>query len=188
MIFIVGHHNTGKTSLARALIPFGFLHIETGDIVRMVYQKLSFNIDFYEWASEHKHQFDDFIINEILKAKRKILESVDNLQDVIITGNRQLSGILSIIKKVPPIGKRGNVIIFLDANPKELFRRQMARKDRLIPTLSFEQFVKDFLDYDKAMGIEEIRQKADFIIDANKSKEEVFESVRKILKQRGYKV
>ena len=188
MIFIVGHHNTGKTSLAKALIPFGFLHVETADIVRMIHKKISYNIDFHKWASEHKHQFDNFIIDEILKAREKILESVDNLQDVIITGNRQLSGILSIIRKVSPIGKRENIIIFLDANPKELFRRQMVREDRLIPTLSFEQFVKDFLEYDKEMGIEEIREKADFIVDANKPKEEVFESVRKILKQRGYKV
>ncbi len=188
MIFIAGPHNVGKTSLAKGLISFGFVHIETGDVVRMIHQKSYPDIDFHQWACEQEHQFDDFIAAEVLKAREKILGSADSLQDVIVTGNRQMRGILSILEKVLPIRGKGNIIIFLDADDQVLFERQVAREDRLVSGLTFKRFVEDFLNYDRVMGIDEIKERADVVINANGSKKDVLESVRRVLEKRGCEV
>lgn len=51
MIFLCGHHNTGKTTLAKWLADFGFPYfIETGDIVRNLYKITSPNYEFSEWV------------------------------------------------------------------------------------------------------------------------------------------
>ena len=41
MIFIVGPHSAGKTTIASNLCNQGFLHVETGDIVRKKHQEVA---------------------------------------------------------------------------------------------------------------------------------------------------
>ena len=57
MIFLTGHHSSGKSTLANKLKSEGFIHIETGKIVRQKYLELTRGEkNFQVWATQiHKN-------------------------------------------------------------------------------------------------------------------------------------
>ena len=186
MIFICGYHNTGKTTIAKKLISFGFFHIETGDLVRNLYKDNNSKINFYDWTAaitkNNIHYFDKHIINNILKSQQKIKK------DVIITGNRQLSGIKYIISKTHHNPHFKNIIIYLKAPCKELYKRQLGRTDKIIKNLNKDKFINDYLGFDKSMGIDKIELSADYIINSDNSKELVIQQIIEILRLNNYKL
>ena len=179
MIFICGHHNTGKTTLANWLKDFGFTHIETGEIVRGVYKSTNQEkISFPDWATkvslDEPHFFDNCVLDEL----KKTSSSIGDIDSIIITGNRQLSGIRYLIENFP---SKKNVIIFLEAPIEDLFNRQLSRKDRMIQNLTLDFFKNDYIAFDENMGVQEIKEYSDYVVDASKSIIEVREKIKHII-------
>lgn len=188
MIFICGHHNSGKTTVAKYLEKFGFIHIETGNIVRQKHKELTPDVNFHQWAIREGHKFDKYIVDEILSAREKLIKSNGSLQDIIITGNRQIEGIDYILLHVPPIEGKENLIIFLHANDEILFQRQILRYNRQVTDLTFEKFKDELLRFDVQMGIEKIKEKTNCAI-YNEGPLESFETkIKETLIKYGYKL
>lgn len=184
MIFICGHHNTGKTTIAKELTKRGFFHIETGDIVRGVFKKKRVKSNFYEWAEKRNkntpHFFNQCILRAILEAKKMSQE--DDGSKIIITGNRQLKGIKYLIKNSR---KEESIVIYLDSSDNEkLYKRQLKRKDRKIENLNKENFIKEYLDFDKRMGVERIKKEATYIVNSGMSKKTIIKEILSILKNK----
>lgn len=187
MIFITGHHNTGKSTISNYLEQFGFVHIETGDVIRGIHKKIAPEMEFIKWAENMGDSLNDFIVEKALIARKIVLNS-DDLQDIIISGNRQISGINYVIHHVQPVDGRKNLTIFLYADDKILFQRQCARLDRKISGLTLARFKEEILQYDIKMGVDEIKEKADAVISNNSSLEKLKTNVENKLIQVGYKI
>jgi dephospho-CoA kinase len=189
MIFITGPHNSGKSTLAGWFKKHCFFHIETGDIIRKKYKEINPGIPFCDWAKkinkEQPNFFNEIILKEVSIDESYICDDEHKFQDLVITGNRQYSGIEYLIKNVNiNIGTK-NLIIYLDADPEELYRRQLQRMDRIILGLNYNKF-QDYLVFDEQMGILEIKNRAEHIINCNCLPEEVIGKVSKILVEYGY--
>ncbi len=161
MIFLTGPHGSGKTTIAKELIKQGFFYIETGEIVRKEYKKRAPNIDFSLWAVSQKHSFDHLIEEAAKKIQAKINES-DAFQDILIVGNRQITGIDYLTQRIPQSKK--NLIIYIDANEKILFERCMKREGKKIEQECFKEFQEEKINFDKKMGLENIKKRADLIL------------------------
>lgn len=186
MIFITGHHNTGKSTLAEFLVKNELIHVETSEIVKKIYRESGTKIAFSEWANQNNHNFDDFIIRSVESARNQVIS--ENKQDIVITGNRQLEGISKICDYVKPLEFRKNIIIYTEASPEILFQRHQQRKDRFILGLDLEEFKKSILGYDTQMGIDKIKNRADFIILNEGSTNDLFFSLIQNLKPLGYRL
>ena len=185
MIFLCGHHNTGKTTIANWLKDFGFPHVETGNVIREIYNNLSNNTKSFEnWAVETNkrdpHFFDECLLDKI----KKINFSLSNNKDIVVTGNRQKSGVEYLIKNAK--NSKKNIVLFLDAPISELFQRQIKRTDRIIPNLTFALFKNDYIGFDEAMGVEKIREISDSIIDTHRDIGEIKKDIKLILQDKGY--
>jgi len=188
MIFICGHHNSGKTTAAKYLKKFGFIHIETGNVVRQKHKELAPDVDFHQWAIRENHKFDKYIVDEILSAREKLIKSNGSLQDIVITGNRQIEGINYILLRIPPIEGKKNLIIFLHVSDEILFQRQILKPNRQATDLTFEEFKDELLRFDLQMGIEKIKEKTNCVI-YNEGPLESFETeIRETLIKYGYKL
>lgn len=164
MIFIVGPHSAGKTTVASNLCNQGFLHVETGDIVRKKHQEVASTIEFGVWVSEQNHQFNHYIAEAVVGAQRQILESRGKLQDVIITGNRQTEGIDYLLRNALLLNETPNLIIYVDASEKILFDRYIKRPEKASSGMTFEAFKREVLSFDIKMGLEDIKSKADLVV------------------------
>src|SRR3972149_7799207 len=172
MIFLTGHHNAGKSTLAAWFKSIGFLHVETGDIVRGCYKSTCATKLFGEWAHEINSVNPDYFNELILKHIQEAYHSFFNADKVIITGNRQLGGINYLIRHIQE-GECKHSIIFLEVLEEELYRRQIERKDRIIRDLTFNKFINEYLAYDKNMGIDNIKKGADYIINGNRDTDDI---------------
>lgn len=186
MIFITGHHNTGKSTLSDFLVKNGFVCVETSRIVKRIYKESGTEVPFGEWANQNGHNFDDFIIRSVELARSQAI--TENKQDIVVTGNRQLKGILKVCDYVKPLELRKNVIVYTEASPEILFQRHQQRRDRFLPGLTLDEFQKEIMGYDSQMGVDEIRNVADFVISNNGELDVFFNSLSRNLKPLGYKL
>lgn len=188
MIFITGPHNSGKTSLAKFLAKHGFIFVETGEIVRKKHKELAPETDFLQWVKCFGSKFDEYILEEVLKAKKVVETHRNGLIDIVVVGNRQISGISFIEEKVNPLPRAKHIIVYIEAEPRLLYERQKERQDRVIDGLTYDCFVKKVLGFDEAMGLLEIKNYADLIITAEGTKEEVARTMTEFLLRRGYEI
>lgn len=185
MIFITGHHDAGKSTIAGFLRDHGFLHVETSSIVRAKHQELAPHRNFGEWAKEQNHFFDKYIAQAVFKAEQAIRHNGNTNQDVIVTGNRQIAGIDYLINKVPAL--KPNLIIYVEADEETLFDRHMKRPDRRIEGLTLQRFKDEILAYDIEMGVELIKPIADIVICNNGDDvKPCFETTSSFLRSKGY--
>lgn len=186
MIFICGHHDTGKSTLAEFLVRNGFLHIETGDIVRRVYGETGTTRPFRQWAEQEGHNFNDHIMNSVIKARQLAIE--EGSAGVVVTGNRQLEGVRYILERIEPVGVNQHLIVYTEADLNVLYRRHMARPDRCVPGTTVEIYERDILGYDKEMGVEEIRSVADLVVCNNCEIPSLFRCFSDKLNRYGYQL
>lgn len=184
MIFIVGPHDAGKTTIARYLNSVGFLHVETSSIVKAKHREMAPNRNFGEWATEQNHYFDKYIAQAVVKLEQEIRRSNGRYQDIVVTGNRQIDGINYLINKVPPL--RSNLIIYVEADEATLFNRHMCRPDRTVPGLTLQRFKDEILAYDSKMGVEDIKHVADIVICNNGEIGSCLETASSFLQSKGY--
>jgi len=187
MIFIVGHHNSGKSTIATLLKKYGFLHVETGDIIREIHKEQDPEREFSEWISEMNVKESDFLNNAILKKVNANLEQIKKnpfLQDIVVTGNRQVEGIEFLCENVTE--PNSNIVIYMETNTEELYNRQLQRNDRIIDALTFEKFINEYLAFDTEMGLEQIRTRADVIVDSSFGVDIIFREVASVLSKHGF--
>lgn len=186
MIFITGPHSAGKTTIAGYLQDMGFLHIETGDIVRKKYQEEVPGIEFHTWASSQHQRFNRIIADAVVAARSSVEQSQGKFQDVLITGNRQASGIDYLLQNVPPLDGKPSLIVFVEADEHTLFKRHVERPGRCVEGLTFEKFKEEVLGFDTRMGLEEIRSRANLIVCNDGGIECCVDCVGKFLESNGY--
>jgi len=192
MIFLTGPHNSGKTTMAKKLADDGFIHVETGDVVRKKYKDDNIGDNFEKWAIEKNKEdlnyFDKIIVEAINLAIKARKDQGMLFGDVVITGNRQLSGIKYLIRNVKNLKGHDNIIIYLEVPEEKLYQRQLDRKDRKIAGLTHSKFKNEHLGFDNKMGLQEIKKMADYIIDADKPIGEVLAGITKILNEIGCEI
>lgn len=182
MIFISGHHNTGKSTIAKELVALGFSHLETGEVIRKKYlEETGSKEDFYDWVAKKNSEDKDYLDNLIVEEALNILKSNPSAK-LVITGNRQIGGINYIKQKIGDMDKRKNLILFLHAPKEELYRRQLERTDRVIPGLTFDIFKDKYLAYDEEMGVSLIKERADYVLENLRDDLKVKDRIGEILK------
>lgn len=187
MIFITGHHNSGKSTAAGCLKEkYGFSHVETGDIVRQLHQHSKTNLPYGEWAKLNSHCFDQVITSTICDLRERILQTNGKVPDIVVTGNRQIEGIRHIINNVQPFPGREHLILYVEADPKILHERHMARMDRPTTRLTFKEFMDGLIKFDQDMGVELIKEHAHIKIRNEETVEKFLMLVSEALRSHGY--
>lgn len=175
MIFLVGHRASGKTEAATFLKnTFGFLHIETGDIVRNYKQATApLELSMGEWEQEiiairGPRFIDDLIINSMDCFITRELDTYGGFQDLLITGNRQLEGIDTIMSnshKLSYLPNNHRIIVALTATEEVLYSRYINRKRETDDTtLSFEEFQVLVLGAERQKGLTKLMDNANYTI------------------------
>lgn len=158
LIFIVGPHAVGKTTLAKEIEgKLGFPYIDAGQTMRGLKQKYAPNISMEEWMKYLESKYGTDISNLMLaRVMKKQLEGCKP-KCYIIVGFRQLSGIKSIINH---LNIKDSNILFIDASLELLksnydlrLNTDDSRKDR---KLDKNEFV-EYINAEKSRGLEEIR-------------------------------
>ena len=182
MIFIVGAHATGKTYLADIICRFNFLKIDLGPILRDIHKKSRSTKSFVEWIHGGEIKFgknftDDLLVNEIKNTIENLSNSFTKPIDFIIIGSRSVAGLRYILEHVGQYSQKSNKVIFLDAPFTVTYERYKKREG---VDITIEQFEK-ILDNDKRMGLEDLRQVADFIILNNSTRKKLFDHILSLL-------
>jgi len=186
MIFITGPHSAGKTTIAGHLQDWGFLHIETGDIVRKRHQEEASGVEFHIWASTQHQNVNRFIAEAVVAARSSVEQSQGRFQDILITGNRQVSGIDYLLQNIAPLDEKPNLIVFIEADEQTLFKRHVERPGRCTEGMTFERFKEEVLGFDTRMGLEEIRRMANLIVCNEGQIGNCVDCVRNFLESSGY--
>lgn len=177
MIFLVGHRASGKSVAASYLSKrYNFLHVETGNIVRNYKQATSSEqLSMSDWEREVITKFgprfiDNLIIQTIHKSYRSELAINPTLQDLLITGNRQLSGIQTIIDGMTEVqSTQRKTIVAILANDNVLYSRYINRNREIDDTtITFEEFQKQVIEAEKKKGLEDLVNAADYKIQNDK--------------------
>jgi dephospho-CoA kinase len=167
MFFLTGHHATGKTEAAEALVRTGsYTLVDTGPLMRKEHLLSDSGMSFGDWvnAGEYRHG-PDFTNERLLRAMEPALTSARKRgQSVILAGFRSLAGIRYVQSRISCEGSGRAAIVFIETPPIEvLHSRWMAREGREITLCDF----RALLERDSDMGVGRIRQAADFRVTNN---------------------
>lgn len=181
MIFIVGYHASGKTHFANMLVEqYGVLRIETSDIVRAFKRVDDPDTPMSQWAAQKEAEdginfFDDLIVDATRFAYVAELEKGIVPQDVVITGNRSLTGVLYAKEQLSDLNDRESYVIGIEVSAELRYQRYKER-DRSLGDLdmSYEDF-NELTKLEQEAGLDEIIAYASRIIVNNGSEQEFHE-------------
>jgi dephospho-CoA kinase len=170
MLFIAGYHASGKSVLAKHLEDhFGLLHIETSAIVRSYKEQDNPGASMKEWAQGKelqygKYFFDELILATIKDVYRDRLSEGSSPQDIVITGNRSLSGIQYLAEHLEGINNQSARIIAVKSTDEDLYDRYRERNRMEGDSeMSLDEFRK-LMNDERDTGIEEIFRYADHVL------------------------
>lgn len=177
MLFIVGYHASGKTDLANMFTEqYGALHVETSAVVRGFKALDNPDAEMGQWAAEKEAQyginfFDDIIVDAVRGAYIDVLEKGGTPQEVVITGNRALTGVQYIAEQLSGLHDRPSSVIAVEVSDEQRYRRYKERDRRPGDAdISFEDF-GDLIRQERDTGLDEIFAYADYIVSNNDSRE-----------------
>lgn len=182
MIFLTGPHGAGKTIIAKLLEGHRFAYLDLGGILREIHQLEDSKTSFKDWCrkneAEHGSCFTDAVlVEEILKRRAEFMLALPPLQDLVIVGSRSPRGVKYITDRVPLVGSRKNIIIYIDAPIEMLLKRYAAREGKI---LNMEQFSK-ILDADDEIGFSGMKSFADISVINDGTEEELVKKISKII-------
>ncbi|MFY9493536.1 MAG: hypothetical protein WAP55_03620 [Minisyncoccia bacterium] len=187
MIFLAGPHGAGKTESARIMSCFSFLPIDLGPTLRKIHLELGIVDGFKDWIRKGEADFgqsftDNLLIAEIRKIK-EVVENGDSHVDIVVVGSRSRRGIEKIKGAVPRVRGRDGQVIFIEA-PFDVLHKRYNERERLnLDPASF----RGLLGADLEIGIESIREIADFTLFNNGDIKSLETAIREILFQKlGY--
>jgi dephospho-CoA kinase len=177
MIFLVGPHGSGKTELGKKIVKDGQSFLDLGPIIRSCYSRSTEFKDIREWVEAGERvlgsNFTDHILsNEVLQYVYK--HNID-LTKLVISGNRQLSGILYLVNFFSEF-KEEKVeysITYIDAPEETLLERYNLREGK---GFNIEEFRRKFAVENETLN--EIRWVADSVINNIGTVDEMFDSFR----------
>jgi len=177
MLFIVGYHASGKTHLANMLIEqYGALHIETSAVVRAFKASDNPDASMGQWAEQKEAHyginfFDDIIVDAVRGAYANELEKGVTPKEVVITGNRALTGVQYIAEQLSDLHDRPSSVIAVEVSVEQRYQRYKERDRRPGDAdVSFEDF-GDLIAHERDTGLDEIFAYADHIVFNNDSRE-----------------
>lgn len=174
MLFITGPHGAGKTHSANILSNLGFITLDLGPYLRSVWLDEAPSVNFAEYLRQqvdiHGQHFTDEIITAEVNKKLVGMDDDQSTLDLLIVGNRSLTGIRYIKDHSLDI-KKPQVVVYIESDENSLYRRYCVRENRAI---SVEEFRK-LLQQDSLIGLETVKEGADFVAKNNGSIQE-FES------------
>ena len=181
MIFIAGLHYAGKTHFAKFLEEEGFPFIDLGPTLRNIWETTSSHLSFGDFIRPGEGNLGNNFIDELLSAevskRLRQLEEEGSNKDLLIVGSRSIAGIEFIRSNCPEINGRKQVVIYIEANETTLYSR-CCQKDSTPITLS--KF-KQVLEKDRQMGVEAIREIANFVIDNDGSLGEFEQKIESLI-------
>ncbi len=181
MLFVAGYHASGKTHLAKMLVEqYGALHIETSAIVRAFKETDDLETPMPQWAAQKEaaygsNFFDDIIVNTVRQEYINELEKGVIPQEVIITGNRSLSGVMYAAEQLADIHERPATVVAVEVSVEQRYQRYKERDRRPGDgDMPFEDF-DDLIRHERDSGLDEIFAYADHVVYNNGSREEFSE-------------
>lgn len=177
MIFVVGPTASGKTEVGRIFASKKFIIFDLGPMLRSIYQRTNYDGEFLEWVKhgeerEGIHFTDALLLGEILHAISS--ENIDVHQDIIIVGNRSLGGIEYLRYGIS--SQRTSHIIFMETRPDIRYKRFNQREGTTLSMRDFDSLLD--LEFERKMGLYDIKIVADTIIQNNGNKDELQEEIR----------
>jgi dephospho-CoA kinase len=159
--FLCGPHSAGKTELSKALNKDNYNCIELGKLVREIHTDLKVDANFHDWSvdveKEHGPEYIDALILE--KLKRNLVNTDEtSIIKTIIVGARSLE-IINRIKK-SGIGPNNHLVVYIESTFEQLKERYIKRDGKEISDQKFRHLLRN----DKTLGLSDIRENADIII------------------------
>lgn len=182
IIGISGSFSSGKDTLAKHLEQkYGFMEVNTGDIVREVAQAERGSIErpvLHEVADELRHKYGGGVLVE--RALDRYHNSIRNYAGVAIIGIRSLG-------EAKAIKAQGGTIVFVDAPIETRYARMQERSRDGEGTVSLEEFRQREADElssgmsDADFNLAEIEKLADIRLVNSGTPEELFMAADKVL-------
>jgi len=179
IIYPVGHHAVGKTELCDYLVAtYGFEVVETGAMVRSLYEARGSkyqDLDFGEFIKQAEIDLPMFFDTHLVDR----INQLDNPNGrIIVNGMRSYVNIERLKEGTPEIR---HSIVWLDAQIESLLERYNVRENK---NLELDDFIR-LLDFDLELGLSEIRENADFIIENNSSVEKLRSDADQLMMELG---
>jgi dephospho-CoA kinase len=198
MIFLTGHHASGKTEAARILAEhFNFLSFEVSHIALVYKQKTRPDLSGRAWEVWIKEMrgpnaINQFILETIIDALHEHIAMQRRFQDIVITGYRQPADIeylyKSLIANAELLPRTDKLLVYLTAPAPILYCQYLARKrdgDHL--AITWEQFVQ-LLAQEKERGLEVLAQQSVLLENAQEGIAHLEETLRHFVSTAGYSI
>lgn len=170
MLFVVGYHASGKSHFARLLAEhYGAMHVETSEIVRALRDRDAPGMNIGEWAQQKEDEygttfFDELIVDTVKHRYAEAVEGGNKPQEVIVTGNRALSGILYAAENLADLHDRPMKVYAVDVSDEVRYDRFRERNRREgDATISFDAF-QELMQQERETGLDDIFAFADRIL------------------------
>ncbi len=179
MFFLVGHRASGKTESGNLLSSnFGFLSIDTGDVVRAYKSRMvPPEVSLAEWERGLISERGSLAVTDLISAHiyTAVLErsrQQNPFSEIAVLGNRQIEGVKGIIQYLSEVeGMMPYVtptIIALEASDETLYKRHIHRKREIDEVnMTFEVFRADVLDTERNQGLNTLLAEAKYKIFNN---------------------
>lgn len=194
MIFLVGHRASGKTEVAKILERrFHIIHVETSSIVKDFKAVSSQETEMDQWEEGLLNRFGRDFINELIVegTREKIEKKHDpELEDVVISGNRQASGVDYLIRN---IGELPNDIhsrlhlVTVVVDPRILYKRYVLRGRRDDAVMDEQEFYEGVLERERTRGLSELMQRPHISIDNSGDLAALEERTFNLFRELGYR-
>lgn len=177
LVYPTGSHAVGKTEMCEHLVEnYGFGVIETGTMVRELY-------------ANRESPHTDLGLGQYVKAvesaepgyfDKQLAARIDDLGNglVIVNGMRSLTNIERARSAYPD---SRHSIIWMQASFERLHQRYMEREHKPLTPQEFD----DLLSADKALGLDAIEDRADFVIINDSTVEALHERADDIMRGLG---
>lgn len=182
MIFITGPHGAGKTTLGMGLPKDIFLTIDTGPILRSIWQETNPQISFQEFIQNGETIYginftDELLTDEINRLIDFRLKD-RGFEHLVLLGSRSINGVNYLKRNIKKHFNRENsFIIYIDGDKSVLYRNYCIKQVDKISILKFQEL----LTLDKNMGLETIKSEADFVVNNTGTKDELIEQIAHII-------
>lgn len=160
LIFVVGAHAVGKSTITEAVLTDGYSVFDAGPILEEQFEADPIGGSFESWIArseaEHGKAFVSVLVGRHIREK---LASglVDHPEGIVVIGPRKVSVVENLVDEIEPSDSR---IVLIEAPTETLFERYNQREGGGISQELFEAK----LAYDRELGLDELKTRADVVI------------------------
>lgn len=176
IFYVCGYHATGKTELSKWLAGReNCSFIETGDVVRDLYSarmpELS-ALSLTEYVEHQESERPGYFSEQIVRLTNQLPDELD----IIVNGMRSAKYILQLKERLP---ESRHMVIWIDSPRDALQERYVKREGVEVNQNSFEEL----LQIDERLGIESLREIADFVLKNDRNIEYLFQQAQELMER-----